>query len=310
MTIKDLLIVAHHLPQFVKIFQQSAEDLIKLLVSIIDEISLLENCSSELERKLHEYKDLLQEMIVHSQAWITEIQDCLSYVEVQDDSTAVIGGLTSGTNANVAQFHRYIERIYALFNDVEESMDKAKTACQSAVLFCEEKCCRAKTMKNTTRVIGGTVTAGALVTGIGGGVGASIVAGLFTFGIGTAVGLGITAVAAGGIITTGAVTAGAAGVTTHLLATKFKSIEDTCRNQCSNFDDTKNQTSALNRKMLELSKKMNHVKYKMEDANNHALDQNHQMYTKNLLVQGVKECQETLRTFREELDGLSEKIQN
>ncbi len=209
----------------------------------------------------------------------------------------MIGGPNSGTNGYVAQSRHHLDRIYALYNNVKESMEKAKTACKSAITFCEEIGREAKTKKNTTRVIGGTVTAGAIVTGI-------IVAGLFTFGIGTAVGLGITAVAAGGAITTGAVTAGAAGVGTHLLATKFKSIEDTCRKQCSKFDDFNDQTSALNPTMLKLLTDVDYI----EDAKKCALYQDHQIYTVDLPVRGAKECRKTLRKLRRELDALSEKI--
>ncbi len=304
MTYKELQIMAppqpppqlHLLPKFVEIFQQMK--MAQLFRSTIEQInSSLGDCSDELRRKLQEYKACLKNMALCVRYWIREIGDFLSYA---DDSIEVIGG---PNNDYVAQFHRYLYRIYELYKNVEESMKKANKALQSATVFCEEKGREAKTKKNTTRAIGGTVAASAIVTGIGGGVGASIVAGLFTFGIGTAVGLGITAVAAGGAIAGGAVTAGAAGVTTHLLATKFKSFEDTCKEHCIKFDALSKPASEMRLTLLELLEEVKYIENKMEDANS---CDHKQLYTP--LIQGVKECHTTFKDRRKELDGLLEKI--
>ncbi len=83
MDYKQLVIAA---PQLIEILEQTAVKLTQLLVSTIKDISLLDNCSSELKRKLKEYKIFLQETIVYSRAWIRKIHD---YVKVQNDSIEV-----------------------------------------------------------------------------------------------------------------------------------------------------------------------------------------------------------------------------
>ena len=301
MTYKELQIMAPLLPKFIEIFKESAVEMAQLISSVVEQINSFIDCSHVLRRKLQEYKVCLKNMALCVRDWIREIGDFLSYA---DASIEVIGDPNNGTNAYVAQFHRYLERIYALYDAVEKSLKKTKTACESAVLFCEEKSHEASTSKNTTRVVGGAVTGTLVAAGIGGGIGASIAAGLFTFGIGTAVGLGITAVAAGGAIAGGVVTVGAAaGVTTHLLSTKFKSIEDTCNEHCIKFDALSKPASEMRLILEELFKAVKYIENKMEDANscNHE-----QLYTS--LIQGVKDCHTMFKDHRKELDCLLEKI--
>lgn len=92
--------------------------------------------------------------------------------------------------------------------------------CHKLAEECEHKAKTAKNQKLATEVIGGTLSAVATAGGIGSGVTlacvtASVAAGSFTFGLGTVIGLGLTA--------TAGVAMGVVGsVTTHLVASDFK----------------------------------------------------------------------------------------
>ncbi len=119
MTYKELQFMAPLLPKFIEIFKESAVEMAQLISSVVEQINSFIDCSHVLRRKLQEYKVCLKNMALCSR----EIGDFLSYA---DASIEVIGGPNNGTNTYVAQFHRYLERIYALYDAVEKSKNRLR----------------------------------------------------------------------------------------------------------------------------------------------------------------------------------------
>ncbi len=238
--------------------------IVQLNSSTIEQINpsnSLVSGSDELGRKLQEYGVCLKNMALRVRDWIIEIGDFLSYA---DDRIEMIGGPNNSTKAYVARFHSYIDRIYALYNDVEESMEKSKSTCQSAVLLC---CEDTRTRRNTTGVFRGAV-AGAFVA---------------------AARLLLTT------ITGGMVTAGTP-VVPHLAADLVKSIEDTCKEQWNKFDALREAASEMNLILKELLKEVKYIKNEIEDANSY---DHEQLYTS--LKPGVKDCLTMFKNHHKEL---------
>ena len=111
--------------------------------------------------------------------------------------------------------------------------DKAICSCDEAAQVCQGKEKELQKKKGAARGIGGTA-AGALMVASGGavagGVAASIVAGVFTFGIGAVVGLGLTAAAGFGLGAVGVAAGAGTAAVTHFIADHYKKGEASFRN--------------------------------------------------------------------------------
>lgn len=90
--------------------------------------------------------------------------------------------------------------------------------------------------------MGGTAAAGAVVAGTAGGVAASVVAGVFTFGIGTVVGLALTGAAS---VAAGAGVAATTAVATHLIAEGFEEAERDFKSLNHSFNDLYSEASSM-----------------------------------------------------------------
>ena len=114
----------------------------------------------------------------------------------------------------------------------QEAINELSSNIQRAAGFCERKAVLANMQKHATRTVGGTVATGVFAAGVAGGVAASVVAGIFTFGIGTIVGLSLTAA---GSVAAGSGIAALTGVATHCIAVDRQKLETEFRTLLRSF---------------------------------------------------------------------------
>lgn len=136
------------------------------------------------------------------------------------------GDLTE-LNAYINQVQKCLVNCGVSYKATQEAIKELITHAEKGAGHCEKKAKEAKDKKNTTRVVGGAASSGALVAGVAGGVVASVVAGVFTFGIGTIVGLSLTA-------------AGTSAAT-HGIALDFKKSETKFRNLQESFEQAQSR---------------------------------------------------------------------
>ena len=150
---------------------------------------------------------------------------------------------------NFSELAALIEQLQFYITNAQQAFETAMKACKNVQMDsmqaaddCKMKAQTAKTRKRTTRAIGGTLASSALVVGTAGGVAASVVAGVFTFGIGAIVGLSITAAVA---TVGGAGIATATGALTHHIASQFDRSEIAFREMSDALNPVCNKTSNM-----------------------------------------------------------------
>ena len=198
--------------------------------------AVVEAKHSELRKSISvsSLKDSVMELLSKARKFFDAIDDLFYYCMDEDFDpikTSFLNGdgkLLCGFVARMADYLRFICEAHQQFN---ESCDDVKRQCEEAGDNCAKFQAKQSTRKKATRIGGGIVTATTLV----GGVGASVVAGVFTFGIGTVVGLAATA---GVVAATGAAGTGSATIT-HLTSKHFKKSEEAFRRYGSNFASLK-----------------------------------------------------------------------
>ena len=114
----------------------------------------------------------------------------------------------------------------------DEKCKEVAVYCARAAGACSRMADEAKTKKNVTKAVGGTVAGGAIAAGTATGIGLSVLAGVFTFGIGTVIGLGATAV---GATVAGIGTGVTAAAITHVVASDYEEAERNFRKIGQNF---------------------------------------------------------------------------
>ena len=124
------------------------------------------------------------------------------------------------------------------YHELESDCGRASRSCITAAGTCRRRAEDEERKKNVTKVVGGTAAAGAITTGVGVGVAASVVAGIFTFGIGTIVGLGLTAAGA-------TVASVATGAGIHALASKYSEAQDKFENAAYSFRSLSSDSERL-----------------------------------------------------------------
>ena len=143
-----------------------------------------------------------------------------------------------------------------LYMEYEEKSLETERECILVETTCREKAREAKVAKNLTRGIGGATT-GAVVAGSAAvGIGASVVAGAFTFGVGTVIGLVATA-AISGVVGVGGVAIG--GVVTHTVASSFKEAEDAYTALTTECVCLRESCCSMHGQLLELHTNFSHV---------------------------------------------------
>ena len=193
----------------------------------------------QVDEALHHIKSVAE--IAYT--FLDRVNDVIYYCQ-GDSMAAAKGGLSSSP--------RDLKPLRNLMHLLENSLKKAENnyaelmgasskaicSCDEAAQGCESKERELRKKKGAARGIGGTA-AGALMVASGGavagGVAASVVAGVFTFGIGTVVGLGLTAAAGVGLGAAGAAAGAGTVALTRYIANKYKKAEASFRNVRDGF---------------------------------------------------------------------------
>ena len=136
---------------------------------------------------------------------------------------------------------------------------KTRPICDSGAKICCEKMEAAKEKAAQAQRIGGGVAAVFAVTGVVGVAGASIVAGLFTFGIGTPIVLGVSAAASGGAIAGGGAIATAAGVATYNVAKSYEVVMKDFKDCQREFNSMSDCAATIDEEVHAVSKVLNEL---------------------------------------------------
>ena len=139
-----------------------------------------------------------------------------------------------------------ISQAVEAFTEAKESLEVIQKDSATAEMKCKVLARDAKHKK----AVGETLAGGAIAAGTAGGVAASVVAGLFTFGIGTIVVLSLTAA---GSFAAGAAVGATTAVVTHVVP-DFEELEKNFRSLSIDFKKLLYQDSS---KMLELLERSN-----------------------------------------------------
>lgn len=159
--------------------------------------------------------------------FVDSVDDVYWYGRDQSRMTRICEGIQRGDYQELRDFTDLLTRSLSAaegyYQESVKAFHRAETSSLNGAEHCRTVAREARSKEITTKAVGGTVAAGAIVAGTAGGVAASVVAGLFTFGIGTIVGLSLTAV---GSVAAGAAVGTGVSVATHVIASDFNELEE------------------------------------------------------------------------------------
>ncbi len=215
----------------------------------------------------------------------------------------------------IDQLQRCLTTAEGFYTEFNEANTKAVASAVIAAETCSHKATLARSKKRAARALGGTLATGAIVAGTAGGVAASVVAGVFTFGVGTIVGLGITAVAstaAGAAVGTGA------AVATCVIADDFDTTAREFRELSITFDslvsaacDMRENALGVKGTLLIMAKSVDDVehsrkKHRTITSVRSSLDLLYNKFNESYRVSSI--CRETVKSkkikFRELVNSL------
>ena len=233
----------------------------QIVASIDDLLSQLTNSKIKKKGEIQYAVKAIKDAIQKAYQYIDSVDDLMWWLSQSKLLVSAFNGLNSN-NPDLKPWQELLDKVHETSNKVGENYKELEEACSEASKICsdasdaciqESKNAAAKS--TTTKVVGGTVVAGAMAAGIGGGVAASVVTGVFTFGIGTIVGLGITAAAS----TVAGLGIGATTAATHVIAKEFEKASKAFRQLCQKFDDLLDITHKLQEESAKVNNKIIHI---------------------------------------------------
>lgn len=258
------------LVEAIQCMSDHATDLADTLYAALLQIEDLEDDITELKKNLQECKVHLSSIHSRAHIFILKVEQYLRCGEVSDTEQheikqAIRRGQLESLNSYLDEFAKLFDQSESAHKYFDEVCKKCKPICKEGMEFCDLKRDEAKGRKWHKQVIGGTFAGATAAVGAGGVVGASVVAGLFTFGIGTPIVLGISALVSGGAFLGGATTATVAGVYTHKIATKYSNMAEIFHKISIGFESVSNAASSIGSAMFKLKEVLVGLKY---NANN------------------------------------------
>lgn len=263
------------------------------LVANLKECNVLIQALKDFLAKVDELKDVENETRNHVRNVIDELKVAVSkfylFVQTVDDvfwyghdnarRTRIKKGIKRGNYGDLLDFTDLLSlslaEAKAYYLKSMQAFETVKTTSLDGAKHCRIKAQEAESKQRTTKAVGGTVAAGAIAAGTAGGIAASVVAGIFTFGIGAVVGLSLTAV---GAIIAGAAVGTGVGVATHFVASDLQEVEALFSDLNKSFKDVYTSASTMLDDILimevaldAISSKLKTVKYA---GNNHRVTEN------------------------------------
>ena len=207
-------------------------------------LKIVEDLNEEEVSRICDVKDLLQDvrkLFVKNLSFVREIE-CI--YEFLDSNQETVKDIEQDLRRQTPIYEDLLSLLRILSSSIEaaeisykELNDECgivKQQCYNAVKVCGTKAKHSKSRKKVTKIVGGTVTAAAIVGGVSGGIGVSFVLGIFTGGIATAVGIPLS-LALGA--TASGVTGTAGAASTYALARHFEKAEEKFQKLYYLFDE-------------------------------------------------------------------------
>lgn len=296
--IKDLIAFLKCLNELFEMFNKIVLNIVTIVNSAIEKINSLSTDEVELRQQLEDCKQKLLTAKSDGEVYNGSIRKLLQFGRLDKNEAEKVKeefrkGELKSLNEYIRQIVRYLDQSAPHYKAFLSNFEDAKSQCTSTLTKCERKKVEAKNRKVVARVIGGGAAAAGAGAVVGGGVTASIVAGMFTFGIGTAVGLGITAIVASGAIAAGVGTAGVAGVTSHLVARQYEKARTTFQEICEDLEKLNAEVNKLKRSMSDTKNSISAISDDTDNVNANIADQvEYEQFCKvfDILLQGIREA--------------------
>ena len=260
--------------------------------NLVPTFKSLETFEKKLARKVggvSEAKELINDTLKAAYKFVDTVDD-LFYYGSKSDFKSMKDDIRKGDTVKLFQFiakvDEWIKNIAIAYTDFMTKCTNADEKCTECAESCSKSQAEAKAKKRKAAAIGGIVT---LVT-LGGGVAASVVAGVLTFGIGGIVGLSLTAAGLGA-------TSLSTGTATLVVAYNYEKVEGCFKSLSCCFRD--------------LAKQGSHIKHYFDDMHNtlKRYENNHTFLDKfktsedaDTLCQALEKLQEILKITRLETD--------
>ena len=294
-----------------------ATQTVSMVDDAIEKVDAIKHAKVAEASKIRGIVDDLQTATKYASTFVKKIDDLYLHCSREEDLVEMKEALMNSEpdfgflEDLVRQLERTLREAEEFLNEFTKVRDKASKDSSSAAEVCKHQAIRARSRRRATQAVGGTASAVVMATGIGGGVAASIVAGMFTFGIGTIVGLSITAAAAtvGGLGiggTAAAVTAWAAN-DYHKAEKGFTEIQITFDSMADIASSVKAAVDRVHGQFLHFESLVGDVKDHKENAKKiesicKALDRLWKTYSE--CYQATSRCHEMVNEIVEKLENM------
>ena len=230
----------------------------------ISKIARIKSLNVQPDREVQHNFQQFRIAVENAHNFVSKIDDFTFYCSREDRITTAMNAVKSGNFGPLAEL---VDQLHETLRQAEEFHREFQQACQTSSLnsraaaeFYKGKTTKARNKKRATGVIGGTAAAGAF-SGVlvSGGIAASVLVGLFTFGTGAVIGLSLTAGAlgAGGIVTT---------IATGAIVIKFRNTEKSFNELSEIFDYLVDGAFKLEDQVLNLQMQLRLIKTVLSDV--------------------------------------------
>lgn len=240
--IEDIRIFVRDLHTLVLRLNSFSDWIITTVHLAIEKVTLLESDESDLKRNLRECKIKLRIAQTYSHTFVDTVQSFFRLADldprqVQEMKNAVKTGNKRSLKNYINLIRNCLEKCKRRYTEFLEKFNEAKTLCEEIGRKCEVKKSEAKNKNIMAKVARGGVG----VLGLGAPI--AVATGFFTFGLGTVAIVGITSIVGVGM-------AGVGGITAHIAAQKFKTLEVSFKTLCRDMDKLNTEVDDLGPSMI------------------------------------------------------------
>ena len=202
---------------------------VRMIDDAVEKVDAIKHTEINVGSKVHFCSEDLKAAAKYSHVFVDKVDDLYWYCSRPEELARIKKDCLTKPNPDLTSLKALVSQLQRSLVQAEQGRQDFESACSSASKSSAEaaeesrhQAIRAQSKKRATRAVGGAVATTALVAGVGGGVTASVIAGVFTLGIGTIVGLSLTAAG----LATGVGTAVATGVIAKDFADTEKGFEE------------------------------------------------------------------------------------